>query len=212
MHTNLSTEQNSIWKILFQWKKSILLFLVIIFSVSFLMSKIHPKRVSYAKDYNFLYSMINASNNGREINFSVFEDKVALLSSVRPETDPVFIKKFQDEKDFVKLVSALNAVQQRVVIKDDFIQKFTQASINIENENFVEAYKNSIAFKNHQASLQKYPLFYALNLYRIAFLEEIQEQYSKSKKTKQELKDLLQTFEKEMLSENLILKKFCNEI
>jgi hypothetical protein len=195
MQVDLLEGEAGIKKVIFLLKWPIAFSFCLLFALAFLMSKIHPKRVSYEKEYNYLYSIIDDLKNGRVRNVDIIKDKVSFFSSLHPEVDSDLIKYSLKEGNYLDAESILEGVHKRAGFENTDIKSFSLVSLDLERKNIDRAYQQALSIKENSALKKQSPSLYAYNLYRIYILEKMQDNEQKAVLTAKDLKSFINSIE-----------------
>ncbi|MCH9617546.1 MAG: hypothetical protein SP1CHLAM9_08640 [Chlamydiia bacterium] len=207
MKVEIAPKEFSVREMVFQVKYYVLGFLSLLLLISYVMAKIHPALPSYAKEYNYLYSMGAALEKGREINLEKFDEKLVTFSALRPEFDGFFAKYYMQNQEFEKVEPLMESVKSRLPIKNEVTENFSKASVELEKKNYQGAYSYALKLKDHSVCKESFPLVFAYNLYRILVLEEILGYEELSLATKERLVHFIKEDKCNKFSENVIMKK-----
>jgi hypothetical protein len=207
MKVEITPKEFSIKEVLFQIKYYVLAFLGFLLLVSYVMSRLHPALPTYAKEYNYLYSMGAAMEKGREISIEKFDEKLLSFSKLRPEFDGFFAENYIVNKEFEKVELLMESVRNRLPIKNEVTESFTRASVELEKNNYKESYAYALKLKDHAVCKESFPLIFAYNLYRVLVLEEILGYKELSFDTKDTLVHFIKEDKCSKFSQNIIMKK-----
>lgn len=207
MKAEIAPKEFSVKEVFFQLRYYILAFLGGLFLLSFVMSRLHPKVPSYAKEYNYLYSMGAAMEKGREISLDRFDEKLTDFSEMRPEFDRLLAKNYISNQEFEKVGSLITAVRKRLPVKNKITENFTNASLEIEKKNYKEAYALALKLKANEICKENFPMVFAYNLYRTLVLEQILGYQEEALATKEKLGSFIKEDASGKFSEDVIMKK-----
>lgn len=211
MQVEFSSKELSIKQVLFKLKYYILGFVAILFGLSFLMARLHPKRISYAKEYNYLYSMAESLAKGREVSLEKLDDKLQSFAALRPNFDSFFVKNYLEMEEFEKVTKVMEEVSLRLPTNAGFSEKFAKVSILLEKGELENAYATSVELKKDADLFKEFPLFYAYNLYRIYVMEQCLSYDDKAASTKNELIAFIKEQQQQGF-DSIILEKMMKEI
>ena len=166
MKVNLEKPEHSVKQILFKFKYAIGIFFIAVLSLSCLMTAKHPQRISYAKDYNYLYSYLDSLNEGKEVEIEKLEEKLHEFNGLRTNFNLHLINEYAKSHDFEKVESILQEVNAKSVSKNTLVDKFTEASLNIEREELEVGYEKCMEIYQTEGVKETYPVLFAYNLFR----------------------------------------------
>ena len=204
MQVEFSSKELSIKQVLFGLKYYIVGGAIFLLGLAFVMAKLHPEKASYAKEYNYFYSMGDAIAKGREVSFDRLITKLANFKELRPNFDGHFIQNYMDSADFDCAEKIMESVQERLPAKSHIFSQFSAITLMLEKGEKQAAYEASLELKKSDEIKKEYPLFYAFTLYRIFLLEQEFALAEKALATKKELLSFIELGENK---ENVILDK-----
>jgi len=173
--------------ILFQWKTPIVTFLTLVVLAAYGMTKFHPQKILFGKEYNYMYSLENSMRGGTLVPIEKVEGKLLSFENVRPLFDDLFIQAHLEESHVDKVDNILKDIYRRLPLEDDVIKNFTQGSLKIEQNQLQDAYLTSLALLQQEKLDVDYPTLYIYHLYRVHLLEEALGYDEKATLTKERL-------------------------
>ena len=165
----------------------IVTFLAFVGLAAFGMSKFHPQKSNFGKEYNYMYSLENNMRNGSRISTEKTESKLLSFINLRPLFDDLFIEAYLQESNIDKVDKLLNDIHQRLPVEDVIVKNFTLGSLGIEKKEFEVAYERCIALLENEKLSVDYPVLYTYHLYRVFLLEEALGYNEKAALTKEKL-------------------------
>ena len=177
--------------ILFQWKMPIAFFLSLVALAAFGMTKFHPQKTFFGKEYNYMYSLENSMRNGSKQKVPKVENKLLSFVNLRPLFDDLFIEAYLEESNIEKVDKLLHDIHQRLPVEDVIVKNFTLGSLGIEQKEFESAYQRCLALLERENLSVDYPALYTYNLYRVLLLEEALGANEKALLTKEKLMSYL---------------------
>ncbi|MCH9812229.1 hypothetical protein K0U07_05675 [bacterium] len=204
MPVEISSKELSVKEVLFSLKYYILAGAAFLIGLSYVMAGLHPAKASFAKEYNYFYSMGDAIAKGREVSFERLDAKLVDFEKLRPNFDGYFIENYIDSADYDRAEKIMESVKKRLPVKAEVFSQFSAISLMLEKGDKDAAYKASLNLKRVPKIEKEYPLFYAFTLYRIYLLEDGFALEEKANATKKELLAFIESSENK---ENIILEK-----
>ncbi|MCH9621174.1 MAG: hypothetical protein S4CHLAM20_05910 [Chlamydiia bacterium] len=195
MAIDLNSTEQTFTQLLFKLKFYIAAFIGVILLLSFVLTKAHPQRKSYAKDYNYLYSLSEDLKAGREVSFDMLEAKLENFSTLRPQFDAFFIDEHVKSEEFEKANAIFADIRNRIIAKDALIDLFTEASLAIEKSEFKSAYEKCLRIHQSEGIKEGYPTLFSYNLFRLQELEKHLGKQAKAEKSKNELISFLDSLD-----------------
>jgi len=178
--------------ILFQWKIPIMGFLTLVGVASYTMTKLHPQKTIFGKEYNYMYSLENTMRNGSKVSIPKVESKLCSFENLRPLFDDLFIEAYLDEANIDKVDKLLDGIHERLPVQNEIVNNFTLGSLGMEEKDFKGCYEKGLALLENERLHVDYPTLYTYNLYRIHLLEEALGYNEKAAATKEKLLSYLQ--------------------
>jgi hypothetical protein len=212
MHIDLRAEGSLLKKGFLAFKWPIAILSCFIFALAFLMSKMHPEKVSYAKEYNYLYSIMEDLENETAKDLFTIKEKVTLFPSLHPEVDGYLIKGFLKDNDYLSAQSILEGVHKRVLLENSDIDKFSHVSFDMERMQIEKAYEQALRIKDNSLLKGESSFLYAYNLYRIFVLEESKNEQEKARLTALDLKNYIDGMRGSKNFENPLVQQIYKKI
>lgn len=205
---NLSSEI-TIREIVNRGKYYIIFIAVCLFSLSFLMTKLHPKKVNRGKEYNYLYSIFSSIEHDEEVNYSLLEEKMQEYKELFPIYDGLITYKFIKEKNYDDFSVILDRIRKRLVVKNGLVNNFTDASVLVDSKK-ERAIERCLLLQDELG--KNYLLTKIYNMYRVMLMERESGNSLEAEKLRKNLIVFLETVEGKNYLDSVIFKMVKEKI
>jgi len=196
MTEDFKESDQSILKIALGLKYYIGGFVFCIGALSLAMAKMHPEKKSYAKDYNYLYSLLDDLQAGREVPVEKIEKKLEQFKAVRPEFDSFILDQHLKAQDFERAENLVGEIRKRSIFNDGMVTLFSDASIAYEKEGVEKGLEKCLELSKAEGFKENYPTLYLYNQFRIYAMEK-ELKLERSEKTRADLLSYIKSCEEE---------------
>lgn len=181
-----------------------------IFAATLVMSKVHPKKMSYAKEYSHMYRVLFSMQNGSEFNLDRLENKLAQFPALSPVFDPILCDQYLKGKDIEQFNRVYAKIEDRLFYKNALVSNFSKGSAFLDVDRTANAMMHLTYYEKNNT--QKKSLFSLYSMYRMSELYKEQGNRDKYVRVLAGLKKDLRSHKDGPFASSYLYKKMAGKL